>query len=231
MTKILKWDSEFFGFNIADFDPREWMKNPLGIDSFVAKNKIRLLQCCVDIRQDRIINWLEYNSFRLIDLKMTYSAQIPSSDRKRFRGIPATHADVPALKRIARTCFKDSRFYDSPFDRNQGDRLVETWVEKSVLGTFDDLCLKIEKNNEPVGFVTARFKSCPARIGLVGLRRGYRSQGLGRELLCTLFNHLASHNIKQIRVVTQGRNIGAQNFYSRNGFRLINVSAWFYRIF
>jgi dTDP-4-amino-4,6-dideoxy-D-galactose acyltransferase len=230
-TRVLGWDSAFFGMPIADFEPREWLRTPFDIDAFVKKHRIRLLQCCMDVRNTRLINWLEYNSFRFVDLRITLAAPVEETDRKRFRAIPAAHADIPELKRIARTCFKDSRYYAPPFTREQGDRLVETWVEKAVQGTFDDVCFKIEKEGEPVGFITSRYKTKPARIGLVGMRRGYRSQGLGRELLRTLNGYLAGRGINEVRVVTQGKNVGAQNFYAKNGFKIINVAAWFYRLY
>jgi dTDP-4-amino-4,6-dideoxy-D-galactose acyltransferase len=231
MTEVLSWDSDFFGFNIADFDPCGWRKNPGKIEQFVKKNRIKLLQCCIDIKNTADINWVESHGFRFVDLKLTYKMQVRHSRRKSFKGMKASESDSSQLEKIARTCFKNSRYYHPPFCKANGDRLVETWVNKSIRGTFDDICLKIEQKYQAVGFITAKYKTGMARIGLVGLKNGYRSKGLGKELLLSLSDFLADKGVKKLSVVTQGSNTGAQNFYFKNGFKLKNVSLWFYRIF
>jgi dTDP-4-amino-4,6-dideoxy-D-galactose acyltransferase len=227
--RILEWDSAFFGFRVAHFETGRKIANVKSIDAFARKNGVALVQCCIDIRKPAIIAQLESDRFRFVDLKMSYSANLRTLTTRKSRAVAATIDDCKNLKRIARRAFGDNRYGMPPFKPGSAARLYETWVEKSLAGKFDDTCLKIEQRGVPVGFVTARTSGAPARIGLLAMKEGYRSRGLGRELLHALARGLLEHGIDELEVVTQGRNILAQNFYHRNGFRLRSIAAWLYK--
>jgi dTDP-4-amino-4,6-dideoxy-D-galactose acyltransferase len=229
--KLLAWDSRFFGFPIAHADPPRREADIRAIDAFAAKHGILLVQCCVDVRRTETIALLESGRFHFVDLKMTYSAHLPDVKIRKSRAVAAAHADIPILKKIAADSFTESRYNAFPFDRAGAARLFGLWVEKAVRRTRDDTCLKIERSGTPVGFATARSTHRPARVGLVALKKGYRSRGLGRELMHALFRRLLEKKISDLEVVTQGRNIAAQNFYHQNGFALSNIQAWFYKTY
>ena len=231
MIKKIEWDSNHFGINIANLDYDQSLNNFCDIEKFVKKNKIKVIQCCCDISDKRFINLLEKNGFRFVDIKMTYFLDLKKIDECDAEIIFATSKDTAELKRIAASAFIDkSRYYNSYFKRNKADELFEIWIEKSINGKLDDLCIKIEQDGLIAGFVTGKkTDNLNARIGLIGVDDNLRGKGFGAELLKSLFNFYKSEGVIGVNVSTQGKNIAANNFYIKNGFRIKSVEAWLYK--
>jgi dTDP-4-amino-4,6-dideoxy-D-galactose acyltransferase len=55
-------------------------------------------------------------------------------------------------------------------------------------------------------------------IGLVGVDKNYRSQGIGKLLITASDNYFNKAGCKKIEVVTQGENRPACLLYEKNGF-------------
>ena len=175
----------------------------------------------------------EQNDFRLTDVRVTFEKAIASDEPlKQDPAVrPATEEDVPALRRIASSTHRDTRFYfDEHFDRAKCDQLYATWIENSFRG-FAQAVLVADTNQSPAAYLTCHLKGDEAQIGLVGVSAKHQGQGLGTKLVQQFFAWSRQHNARRATVVTQGRNLAAQRLYQRNGFVTASLQLWYHRWF
>ncbi|HCU01672.1 MAG: TDP-fucosamine acetyltransferase [Candidatus Moranbacteria bacterium GW2011_GWE1_35_17] len=231
MIKKNEWDSNHFGINIAEVDIAELERDMKMISLFAEKENISVIQSCCDISDIKSINLLEKNGFYFADLKMTYFLDLENINIEKAEVVFAVAKDVFLLKKIAAKSFVDkSRYYHDFFEKEKADKLFEIWIEKAVNGTFDDFCIKTEKDGVVAGFITGKkIDDLSARIGIIGVDDSFQSRGAGTKLLESLFYFYKSEGVKSVYVSTQGKNIGANNFYIKNGFKIKNIEAWFYK--
>lgn len=232
MIRKLDWDSDFFGFNIAHLDLDGTVNNLSFVDDFVKSNRIECIQACCDISAIDTIHLLEENMFHFTDLRATYFVGLDNIKIDNSDFYIADKDDLLILREIARSVAVHSKYYNDRFGKEKAEQLYEIWVEKSVFGNFDNICLKAVEGNSTVGFATVKFKGKgEARIGLIGIRAPYQDRGIGRQLLNSLFSYLISKDITILEVSTQGKNIRAQNFYSRCGFMIKSLESWYYKFY
>jgi dTDP-4-amino-4,6-dideoxy-D-galactose acyltransferase len=179
----------------------------------------------------------EDNGFRLVDIRLTMTRDTASPElgRNESAGVVVrrhTEQDVPQLRRIARISYADSRFcYDRHFSKDRCGALYETWIEKSCRGDAD-LVLVAELAGEPIGYVTGHREGRAAgRIGLVGVHSGHHGLHAGHALVAGAVEWFAERGVRQVSVVTQGRNVRAQRLYQRCGFITSSVELWYHRWF
>ena len=172
--RYLDWDSGFFGFRIGRAVP-----NTLRPDTVVrllawcASQRIDCLCMLTDAGDSGTIRVAEDNAFRCVDIRVTLAANAhdPGSGTAAYDGTVrrAAPGDVAALRAMARTGFRLSRFYADPaFPRAAVDALYETWIEKSCHG-YADAVLVADSGGHVVGYVTChRDGGARGRIGLLG---------------------------------------------------------------
>lgn len=232
----LEWDSNFFGFNVAFLSCMHLTENIYHrIDKFIRKEKIRLVEYLCNCHDSRSVRVAEDHGFRFTDIRITffkslvsqYAVSLPAG----IRFAKALPEDIPALRRISEDLYSDSRYaFDSNFDPKKINEFYQGWVEKGVLGQYDDECWCLYDSKTPVAFCTIGYlKSNTATIGLVGIHPDYRSLGLGKMLLHSVFNTLLEKGVQTIKVVTQGRNYAAQNLYQSVGFRTKTTQLWYHK--
>ncbi|MGE4505032.1 MAG: GNAT family N-acetyltransferase [Desulfovibrionaceae bacterium] len=143
----------------------------------------------------------------------------------------AEERHIPSLTAMSRDLFTHSRYvFDEHFDTEKVNSFYSGWVEKSVRGQLDDECWCLFDLHRPVAFCTLRYgKEKAANIGVLGLDDLYQGRGLGKRLLQCLFNQLLELDVKTLTVVTQGRNIPAQNLYQSVGFRTKATQLWYHK--
>jgi dTDP-4-amino-4,6-dideoxy-D-galactose acyltransferase len=143
----------------------------------------------------------------------------------------ASHDDIPELRELAADLFVNSRFFHPAFPQEKARLLYSSWVEKGVLGAFDDICLVPRRDDRITAFVTLRHRADnPAVIGLIGVRKNEQRTGVGAAIMDAALAWSAARGATAIDVRTQGKNLAAQNLYLAKGARLREVAAWFYRI-
>ncbi|MBX7169032.1 MAG: hypothetical protein K1X74_22035 [Pirellulales bacterium] len=175
----LPWDSEFFGYGVARLDgvfplsePYDHLRTDFApaLEHLLGEARrrgIRYLFAMVDPRDLSLLRAFGQLGFTLIETRIHYhfSVQIVHYLRlpdhvpegwTRFR--QATPEDIPSLAQVAREMVNPyDRFHGDPFiDRTDVDRLMEKWVEQSVLGRFADLTVVPDVPN-PRAFITYRY--------------------------------------------------------------------------
>jgi dTDP-4-amino-4,6-dideoxy-D-galactose acyltransferase len=231
----LDWDSRFFERRIAQVNGHRLDEVKLSeILAWCKTNRIDCLYFLADSNDAQTSALAEQNGFRLTDVRLTFERTLsespsPVSPGNRVR--LARPADLGALKAIARTGHRDTRFYfDLHFEREKCDLLYETWIENSFNG-FAQAVLVAEINAEPVGYITCRLQGVESRVGLVGVAGKYQGMGFGKQLVEAFLAWSAEHGARRATVVTQGRNIGAQRLYQRMGFLTATAQLWYHRWF
>jgi len=233
---MLDWDSNFFGFNIAyisclHLTQSIWMQ----VSDYIKSNNIRLIEYLCDCHDARSVNIAEKNGFNFVDIRLNFTISTSEfmvyklSDNIIFS--KATKRDIPKLRNIANGIYKDSRyFFDGNFDQDKVNDFYQGWVEKGVLGEFDDECWCLYIEGIACAFSTIKYISKKeAAIGIVGVSEHFRGSGLGNQLMSSIMQLLKGRGINKVNVVTQGRNYAAQNLYQSVGFRIKSTQLWYHK--
>ena len=235
VCELLPWDSEFFGFRIARLHGG-FLTEVLAEEAldWCRQEDVRCLYF-LSAGDHPGTRWIaETSRFQLMDARTTLSRGIGSPT---FQGVfPMVRqyepGDLPVLEQIARDSHRETRFYNDPqFDRRRCDELYLTWIRRSCQGWADEV-LVAGFANAPVGYITCHLESDgTGSIGLVAVDSNCRSQGVGRQLLLAALSYFRKAGMREVKVVTQGRNAEALNLYLRCGFEVERTETWYHRWF
>lgn len=239
ICQLLDWDTAFFGIRIARLIPSR-LTQPILCQalSWCESQGIRCLYFLADSDHAESTRLAEQNCFNLVDIRMTLDVHTTDTDATTAQGLSEVSIrtsqldDLPCLRAIARDIYRDSRFYyDSHFPQERAHALYATWIEKSCKG-YADRVLVLEKNGEPVGYITCHISNPQAgSIGLVGVHPAVQEIGAGRYLVYSALRWFASCGVERVGVVTQGRNSKAQRLYQKCGFLTRRVQLWYHKWF
>ncbi len=233
---MLGWDSRFFGFPIgriyADNLTVEQLRRVL---EHPGKVKPQFVELFCDISDYESIFSCEILGFHLADIRILFkkNPQVSAAKGSFTEGLcfkKADNVDIDQLKKISKGLFENSRYYRyRKFDRKRIDLLFQTWIEKAVLGEFDDECYCIFDDTEILAFCSLKYNGNAASIGLFGVNPGHKKRGLGNMLLSYVFHLLFNRGITGVTCITQGRNSGALRLYQENGFTAAEITLSYYR--
>lgn len=234
---LLDWDSDFFGFPIAQIISNRLDENSLTeVMSFCQDNKVKLLQFKCDAHHRKSVLLAEKNNFHFADVRITLGKKLNKEvndeiilpERITFR--VGDNSDIPALKAIVTDLYTNSRYYfDTNFPRNDVHGFYRNWIEKSALGKFDDCVLVLCHDDIPIACCSILYSSkLSATIGLFAVDEKMSGKGLGNILLRKVFQNLVSQGVQNVSVVTQGRNYGAQRLYQRAGFQSEKIEIYYH---
>ena len=230
MIKELTWDSAIFKRKIGELIPVS--RKPSDIRNVLKKakdNDFEYLTCRIKSQDTMFFRLLETLGFYVTDIGVILAIKTGSFFRKNLqrelkirkskirKSIKvATCADIPMLKRLVRSLFLESRFYDDPFfTKDEADRLYEAWIENSVKGEAADIVFFIPR----IGLLSCRTKGKNSgEIVLVGIRKNQRGKGFGSALVGEAMQWFVRQKILQVSVRTQLKNLEALNFYISFGF-------------
>jgi len=234
--KKLEWDSTFFNINIAYLN-KNYLNNDIiyEMNRFIVEEKIILVEYLCNCHDRESVILAEANNFHFTDIRLTFEKKIT---RLISTNLPNPYAfqkaeerHINELKKIVNNLYKDSRYYfDGNFDLEKINEFYANWVEKAVLGSFDDECYCIFQEDVPVGFCTIRYSGTnQSTIGLFGISPEYQGVGLAKTLIENVNNVLYNKGITKVFVVTQGRNYPAQRTYQQSGFLSKSTELWYHK--
>jgi dTDP-4-amino-4,6-dideoxy-D-galactose acyltransferase len=221
------WDSDFFGREILELEFDE--DNQQDISSLLIQHPKAMWQCRTDIKNFEIVNSLLSQGFRWVSntvrfenysLGDLYDERLRLADSNDLKSI---RSFLPGLYSSSRYCCPDF------FSNDEADRFYATWVDKAYLGTFDDELLVYHNDNHLAGFVSIKYSSQHAKIGLVGIHPSFMGKGIGKNMLHAIQTRCVSKGVNSISVQTQLENISAIGLYSRVGFKVVGIDSWFYK--
>lgn len=235
----LDWDSDFFGVRIARVNASHLSEETVApILAWCAEQAIDCLYFLADANDHATSRLAAQNDFHLVDLRVSLDRSLVNGPLNSSGGDgngsvirPCEAADLPALKAIARTVHRDTRFYFDPrFPRDRCDALYETWIAKSC-GGYADLVLVADLHGAAVGYCSCHRRGSEGQIGLFGVHPDYHGQGVGSKLIREALRWFVEQGLERASVVTQGRNIAAQRLYQKHGFMTQAVQLWYHRWF
>lgn len=165
----LAWDSEFFGRGMARFDG---VIAPQGGGQDVARDAAAIAEVLEKSFADGVdyvlgvidavdlhgVRTLSAAGFELIEVRCHYHMPLTTAPIDRYATRLAIPADVPSLARAARVMVNPyDRFHADPaIAPADADRLMERWVEASVIGDFADATV-VPDMEDPEAFCTAKY--------------------------------------------------------------------------
>ena len=237
ICEYLEWDSQFFGRRIARANIScLTISSAAEIESWCGAHKIECLYFLASLSDHETVKIAAEKMFRLVDVRVTLDLNMnwanANIDTSRPSVRNAVESDIPALRAIARTAHRDSRFYyDEKFPTHLCDKLYETWIETSFHGWSAKVFVAGE-GKDIAGYLTCHLPDRSiGQIGLVGVASNAQGKGTGSDLVSQAVGWFAQEGVEKVSVVTQGRNVRAQRLYQRCGFVTRSVELWFHRWF
>ena len=222
MIHELKWDSSLFHRKMGELrgDPEPLSRLETALEK-AREEGFQYLRYRLHSHETVQAMQLASLGFYLSDICVTwafstekFSHKFSGEDRAVTR--EATRNDIPTLKKMVKSLFLESVFYNDPFFSNKdADILHEAWIENSVKGEVADRVIYIPEK----GFVTCKkLSSSEGRIVLIGVRKDCRGKALGSILIQEAVKWFQKLGIKLVLVRTQLKNLNAMNFYKNSGF-------------
>jgi GNAT superfamily N-acetyltransferase len=229
--EYLEWDSRFFGVEIARVVGGCLDAAALAaVEAWAAARRIDCLYFLSDDPPPAAAA-AEDAGFRLVDVRVTLDRRVADAP-PRGAGTQLRLArpdDAPALRAIARTSHRDSRFYrDGRFERSRCDALYETWIARSCADPAVAVWVA-EVDGRVAGYCTCeRAGERAGRIGLFAVDDRARRRGVGAALVAQAVGWCAGEGLETATVATQAHNVGAQRLYQACGFRTAAVQHWYH---
>lgn len=226
--QFLQWDTDFFGRRIGRIRSSRLDAGLLeAIYAWSEQNHIDCLYFLANADDIETIRLAEDHAFRQVEVRLIMERSLKDWDpATRRRSAPdilirdGRSTDIPAVQRIARESYPDSRFYfDRCFSEEKWQAYYATWVQKSFSGGAQ-IVLVAEKDDQVLGYITGLIDpNDPAkgRYELTGVDPAARMSGVGNELFRSGLDRYVQAGVEYIWLATQGRNVPTQRMVQRNG--------------
>ena len=232
----MDWDSKFWKKKICFIGLKRLTNNIMyRINKFVKKNKIEMIQFLSHCHDSKTVKIAERNKFGFKDIRITLEKKIDFKNKNINKNQNLTFrkaklSDFNNIKPIAKNSYLESRYYfDDYFSTNKVKDFYVGWLKKSILGMFDDFCLLICLKKKPIGFCTIKLNENEALIGLFSISPKYQRRGFSKILLSAIDYEMKKINIKNLSVVTQGRNYSALRAYQNSNFKISKTELWYHK--
>jgi dTDP-4-amino-4,6-dideoxy-D-galactose acyltransferase len=235
--RLLEWDSEFFGFAVAQITVPTLDRHQLGaVLSELRQRDVRLAYWPADSTGGAAVRQVaEELGGRLVDMKTTFvvdlASLVPAELTLHARVEPYGQAEAtPEMRALAVESGVFSRFAVDPnIPRHKFIELYSIWITRAVAREIADEVLVIrDAGGTVVGMVTMGNTSGPGAGGLLAVAPAYRRHGYGETLVRAKQRWWIAQGQRQGRVVTQAANTAACRLYQRCGYRVVKVEPYYH---
>jgi len=253
MIKKLKWDSNFFGFNVALIN----IANSVSPESFssILKRFWQSEHDCaylsVPVLRKDLLKLCTKNNLYLADIRVLLEKQIMTGKHRLGKALDSRHhtfgsagnssaigstggggiivrqikkKDKEDLLKLAGQISKKSRFYKDKKFRKFADKLFGEWIVKSVYKKNNPVNFFAYTKDELAGMITVKLTDNIPFIDLFGVLEKYRRYGFGKKLLDSVFYWAEQNNYAGLKVNTQKTNKVAMIVYQKSGFKILNTT-------
>jgi dTDP-4-amino-4,6-dideoxy-D-galactose acyltransferase len=238
--ELLPWDTDFFGCRIGRLRAETLANGQvLEIDGWSRDNHIECLYFLARADDPATIRAAQSGGFGLVDVRLTLERRLRASEAVSRRKPPpavvirsARQEDVPGLQAIARAAHGDTRFFnDTHFPRHRVEEFYSAWIALECEGRAQEVFVAADPAGQPLGYISCHLQvgQDEAQIGLLGVAREARGNGLGTNLVLTALDWFTAQGASAIAVVTQGRNVPAQRLYQACGFQTKDMRLWYHK--
>lgn len=229
----LKWDSDFFGFNVGmlKIEINTFCEELNELLKKAKQENFKLLYLKINkeyITNDPIKSKCIFNKGgKLVDEKVTYSIELENySKTPRNNEIIEYNKQYSAeiMRNLAIQSSHKSRYrMDLNFEKTLCDKMYCIWMDKSIEGKLADKIFIYTEGDKPTGFITLTIKNKIGNIVLIGVDKEMRGKKVGSKLIYEAFNYFKEKNIKYVNVDTQLANSTACNFYENCNFKVSKI--------
>ncbi len=239
LCELLEWDSAFFGVRIGRVKKTRLTASEMQeVLRWCHEHQLRCLyfRCASD--HDESVALAESNQFHLVDIRVELAWRGGSLKDLEDLGDGSIavrlcrDSDVAGLAKIAENAYDGTRFYyDHHWSRAQVQALYREWIVKSC-GGFATAVWVAEQADKLIGYISCHLElASSGRIGLTGVCNDKQGEGIGQKLVKAALTYFVQQGVEQVYVVTQARNISAQQLYQKCGFRSHAVALWYHKWF
>lgn len=234
LWQVHEWETAFFGVKTARIAVTR-------LDGALLRCILAECRACgvhvvhylADADDDESVRAAEQAGFHLVDVRLTFEWRASPLPRALSGCTIREYCedDLPALQEIARTSYRQTRFYyDYHYPRERCDALYVAWITRSCQGGAARVIVA-ECDGVAAGFVTCEIGTGAAEgiVGLVGVSALARGQGIGSIMITEAQRWFSEQGAQRVTVVTQARNISAQRLYQRCGFVTSAVGFWYHK--
>jgi hypothetical protein len=234
----LTWDSDIFGFGVADYEPPAETEVESGLlaDRLAAweeRNAVNLVSCRVSAASAALADRLSAAGFRFLELQLR--ATLPRLRDATLRP-PRLTVRAPApedgrrLIEIAGTAFRFGRYHADPrFPRALADRRYRVWVEGALADPSGQTRLFVTGPvGQPVGFIHVVIAERAADLRLAGVDPDHAGIA-GPELFLGALKQLAAGGVERVTARLSAANTSALNLYASMSFRFHEPQLVFHR--
>lgn len=234
---FLEWDSTFFQKRIGRVNSNNMSDSYAdAVDVWAHTNTIDCVYYLADGRELSSSRAAESHHYQLMDLRVTFSIDLGQLERESLKEPKirfAVEDDIAEVKRMAGDFHEISRFFaDDYFEKSKSRELYALWIDRDFKEANRFLWV-YEEQGLIAGYTSASVdqKGKRAQIGLVGVNPLFRGQGIAHYLQDEVLRQVRDLGVRNVEVVTQGRNIAAQNLYLKCGYRLQSIDLWYHKWF
>jgi len=221
--KLLRWDTDFFGFNVyAAYNlPKEQFIKAIS-KLYNKSNNLIYYFSDKEFKVKKILN--QYNGIH-VDTKVTYRKNLNKNNLIEDDKIILYKHNQPneQLYNLALLSGKYSRFKDKRLPPWTFEKMYRIWIENACKNS--DTTVLVSINNEKInGFVTVKIdEDKTGHIGLIGVAENAQGQGIGRSLMQTAEVFVSKNGGLAVQVPTQKENIQANKFYKKRGYSELSI--------
>lgn len=219
--KKLEWDSEFFGFEVAQLSGAVEPNDLNEVYQQMAAANISLAYYFAD-QEIHFPSHALYAS-TLIDIKVLYVKKIVVSHCDEH--VHPYKEDFPSDKLLSLSIESGvySRFKkDTAIPVSRYEELYKKWIINSVNKQIAEEVLIYETEGEIAGFVTVGIKNNRAELGIMAVDRNFRGKGIASALMRCAEN-LMANSYDEMQIVTQKNNLAACKLYDRFGYKILQT--------
>lgn len=169
---------------------------------------------------------LEDHGFRFIE--MMYQPEIALSgfpvdvQENELSVSRATDDDMPFLLEVARTAFRNERFWMDPrIARGVSDKRYQNWVASSQQHASQELHVVRDMGQTIAFFVLEVMSDGICYWHLTALAPGAQGKGYGRRVWSAMLEYAARRGARRVRTSIAARNVRVLNLYAGLGFRFL----------
>jgi len=229
----VSWDSEVFGFRVAQISKLEISHEVVGqssdlapqLLSWVSKHRISLISCRLPADNLAESAWLEKLGFRFVEtvlhpyLDLNLS-EMPGESEVGVRRVRA--ADHVEIERVASKAFRYERYHADPYvDSKKADLRYRNWIRSAINAKSEELLALTFGDEQLIGFFLVKVENDKVDWLLTAIAPEFQGVGLGRQawLAMIRYHKMESSISRRIMTTISARNIEVLNLYASLGFK------------
>ena len=225
--EILEWDSTFFGLKVAKVNHFDSIEEFDVIKKELTSNQVELAYI-FSLPNSKMDAILKNEQVFLADEKVTFARMITEFELEGEVDVIEEYNDANVTDKMLDIAIQTSEFsrfrIDTNFREDAFKKLYHQWIKNAVEHQGNGKLFVCQDNHVLKGLVYLKeIDETKGSISLIGVDQGYRGEQIGTKLIHQAVFYFSKLGKKEVQVVTQKANMLACNFYTKNGFQIIDT--------